>query len=214
MLSLRRAILICVIPLSLAGCAAKSVWSTQEEIQMARYTSPEPPSLTLYTMVNNRSGGGGHSALMVNASQKVIFDPAGTVNEKGLLPERNDVLYGINPAVEDFYTRAHARETHHVVIQEIQVSPEVAELALKLVQDYGAVPSALCAMSTSTVLSQIPGFTDIRRTYYPVKLSEQFQNRPGVTRQALYEYDDADKSKVLEAWDPDRFRDQYLSTKD
>ena len=63
---------------------------------------------------------------MINGSQRVIFDPAGTVRLNAV-PERGDVLFGITPQVEDFYARAHARETYHVVIQEIDVTPETAE---------------------------------------------------------------------------------------
>lgn len=36
------------------------------------------PRISLYTMVNNESGAGAHSALVINASQRVIFDPTGT----------------------------------------------------------------------------------------------------------------------------------------
>ena len=65
---------------------------------------------------------------MINGSQRVIFDPAGTVRLSAV-PERGDVLYGISPKVADFYARAHARETFHVVIQEIEVSPDIGLLS-------------------------------------------------------------------------------------
>ena len=62
-------------------------------------------------------------------SQRVIFDPAGTVRHAHL-PKKDDVLFGVTPAIEDFYVRAHARKTHHVVIQTLEVPPDVVELAL------------------------------------------------------------------------------------
>lgn len=83
-------------------------------------------------MINNGSGTGAHTSLMINASQRVIFDPAGTVRH-ARLPEKDDVLFGVTPAIEDFYVRAHARKTHHVVIQTLEVPPDVAELALQKV---------------------------------------------------------------------------------
>jgi hypothetical protein len=52
-------------------------------------------------MVNNRSGNGAHTSLMINASQRVIFDIAGTLWHV-YLPEKEDVIFGINPTVEDF----------------------------------------------------------------------------------------------------------------
>ena len=74
-----------------------------------------PPRISLYTMVNNESGAGAHSALVVNASQRVIFDPAGTIKHDVFI-EQDYILYGATPSVLEFYTRAHARKTHHVVI--------------------------------------------------------------------------------------------------
>ena len=79
------------------------------------YVHDGPPRISLYTMVNNESGAGAHSALVINASQRVIFDPAGTIKHDVFI-EQDDVLYGATPSVLEFYTRAHARKTHHVVI--------------------------------------------------------------------------------------------------
>ena len=49
---------------------------------------------------------------MVNASQRVIFDPAGTIKHD-IFIEQDDVLYGVTPSVLELYTRAYARQTHH-----------------------------------------------------------------------------------------------------
>ena len=73
-------------------------------------------------MVNNRSVTGAYASLMINASQWVIFDPEGTFGHVHL-PEKEDVIYGITPVLEDFYVRAHARKTHHLVIQKRIVPP-------------------------------------------------------------------------------------------
>ena len=40
------------------------------------------------------------------------------------------------------YTRAHARKTFHVVLQTIEVSPEIAEKAYELATKNGAVAPA------------------------------------------------------------------------
>ena len=52
-------------------------------------------------MVNDRSETGAHKSLMINASQQVIFDPAGPLLHVHL-PEKEDVILGISPAVDDF----------------------------------------------------------------------------------------------------------------
>ncbi len=191
--------LICLSLLS--GCAGQYVWAPDEVVERVKYRDPGAPSLTLFTMVNNETGNGAHSALMVSGSQRVIFDPAGTVRHEALV-ERNDVIHGITPQILDFYTRAHARKTHHVVIQTVEVSPAVAEQALNLAINNGPVFSALCANATSQLLRKLPGFDTISVTFFPYTLMKNFRYIPGVREEALFEYDDADKSKALRAYDP------------
>ena len=188
-----------LLVLALAGCGAGADMrpdASPEVISSASYRHPGPPALTLYTMINNRSGAGAHTSVMINGSQRIIFDPAGTVRLSAV-PERNDVLYGITPGVEDFYARAHARETYHVVIQRIEVSPEVAEQALRLAIANGPVASAQCTLSTSALLRQLPGFESIGSTWFPKRLMEDFEDLPGVQTTRLFENDDDDKSVAI-----------------
>lgn len=187
----------------LAGCASDTSPNdaSLEEVSRAVYRHDGPPALTLYTMINNRSGAGAHTSLMVNGSQRVIFDPAGSVRHSAV-PERGDVLYGITPRIEDFYARAHARETFHVVIQRIEVSPEVAEKALQLVTTNGPVAQSRCTASTAAILRQLPGFESISGTWFPKNLSDQFGQLPGVTETKLFETDSDDKRKAIEAFEP------------
>ncbi|HMB14274.1 MAG TPA: hypothetical protein VKN37_09715 [Roseovarius sp.] len=190
----------------LAGCAAESVWAPDDAVARAAYRHEGPPRLTVYTMINNNSGGGAHTSLMINGSQRVIFDPAGSFKHD-TIPERNDVLFGITPPVEDVYTRYHARKTYHVQIQRLDVSPELAERAIQLVKANGPVPSAQCSLATSRILGELfPG--RIRTSWYPRKTAEDFGNIPGVTEEKLYEYDGDDNSNVLAAWDPARAKAQ------
>ena len=179
----------------LAGCAVNKETRTPEEIRAAVYQHDAPPSLTLYTMVSNRSGSGAHTSLLINGSQRIAWDPAGSFRAESIIAHQ-DVVYGMTPKMVDIYTRFHARKTYHVIIQELPVSAEVAELALRKVMSYGAVPQSTCAHSTSDILRSLPGFEDIPSTYSPNKLYEAF-TRYGPTEQKLFEYDADDKSKVL-----------------
>ncbi|RBI77034.1 hypothetical protein DQW77_03345 [Roseovarius sp. TE539] len=187
----------------LAGCAAQTVESPPEEVARAAYTHDGPAKLTLYTMLNNRTGAGAHTSLMINGRQRVIFDPAGSFNQSKVVPESGDVLYGITPPVADVYTRYHARKTYHVRVQELEVSPEMADRAIAAAEAYGAVPSAQCSRSTSVILAGLyPG--KVKPTWYPRRLSEQFATLGEVRVSELYEYDSDDNSKVLADWDPDK----------
>jgi hypothetical protein len=191
---------LCAI-FALAGCAAPpGDWASDEDVARVAYRHDGPPRLTLFTMLNNNTGAGAHTSLMINASQRVIWDPAGSFKHE-TIPERNDVVYGITPPVEDVYTRFHARKTFHVQIQQLDVSPEVAERALQLAQAYGPVPQAQCSRSTSSILAELfPG--KITQTWMPRNLALDFGALPGVSEKVLYEYDSDDNSKVLADWDP------------
>ncbi|NSY37975.1 hypothetical protein [Leisingera sp. ANG59] len=186
--------LLCLgaVMLALAGCAAPQQPNADAEtLAKAAYRHSGPPALTLYTMINNRTGRGGHTSLMINASERVIFDPAGSFYAS-VVPERNDVLYGITPAVEKAYRGAHARSTFHVVVQRVEVTPEQSRKAYQLAVTNGRVPGAYCAQATIGILQQIPGFESIDRTFYPEKLAEQFGQLPGVRTERYYENDSGD----------------------
>lgn len=187
-----RALMLLVVATFLTGCAVSSPFeASPEDIAAKAFVAGGPPTLTIFTMVNNTSGSGGHTALMVSGSQRVIFDPAGSFHHAGV-PERGDVLYGITPAWVQAYKSAHARSTYHVVTQEFVVTPAQAERALQLVQAKGAVPGAFCTNATSSILRSVPGFEDINTTFYPVKLMNQLQARPGVKTDKYYENDAGD----------------------
>lgn len=183
----------------IAGCSVdNSPDSPPERVAASAFRSSEPPSLTLFTMVNNRTGSGGHSALMVNGSERVIFDPAGSFRDPRLA-ERGDVLYGITPGWLQAYKSAHARAAFHVVSQEIPVTAAQAERALRLVRANGPVGGAFCAQATTGILAQIGGFEDISRTFFPVNLMEQIETLPNVTTTKLYENDSGDVIDAVRA---------------
>lgn len=194
-----RALMLLAVLATLAGCVVSTPFeASQEEIAAKAYVPEGPPKLTVFTMINNTTGSGAHTALMVSGSQQVIFDPAGSFKHH-LVAERGDVLYGMTPSWVQSYKGAHARSTHHVVSQEIIVTPEQAERALQLVRANGAVPGAFCTNSTSSILQQVPGFEDVDVTFYPIKLMEQVEARPGVVTDRYFENDNGDVRDGIEA---------------
>lgn len=182
--------------LGLAACGAQPVWAPEDQVQAARYVAGPPTYITLYTVVNKSSGSGAHSAILVNASERVIFDPAGTWHHPRL-PERNDVHFGMTDKALAFYIDYHARKTYDVIEQKIEVSPAVAELVLAKVKAYGAVPKAMCTNATSSILRSVPGFESMPATWYPKKLSDAFGQLPGVTTRLITDDDDDSNHGVL-----------------
>lgn len=162
-------------------------------IDRLAYVHPGPKRLTLLTMKNTGSDNGAHTGLMINASQRVLWDPAGSFGHE-TIPERNDVHFGITPQVEQFYISFHSRQTYYTLIQEVDVAPEVAEMALRLAIANGPTPKASCTRHTSRVLSQLPGFEHIRTSFFPNNLSDQFAKIPGVRSREYRENDSDDKS--------------------
>jgi len=178
--------------------------ATPEEAARVAYKHNGPPAITLFTMVNNRTNNGAHTSMMINApTQRIVFDPAGSVRFQSV-PEIDDVLFGITPAVAEAYESAHARETYRVVIQRIEVKPEVAERAYRLALASGPVAAAACTTATSGILRQLPGFESLPQSLFPDKLMEAFALLPGVTERTLRENDSDDKTlavkQIEEGW--------------
>ena len=177
---LRGAVICAALCLSLAGCAAKSVWATDQDVARYRHVAGPPTELVLYTSLSDTSGSGGHTSLLVNASQRVLFDPAGNW-EYPYAPERNDVRFGFNAMAETNYMAFQAQPGFHAAVQRIRVSPEIAERALQLALANGAVAPAACTTATVALLRQLPGFESVPQTMFPATLMAAFGKLPGVT---------------------------------
>lgn len=179
---------------ALSACAGDNKWATDAQMAapLAHYVAAPPRSITLFTVQSTRNGSGAHSGLLINASEQLMFDPAGTWYHP-YLPERGDVHYGVSPKMISFYIDYHARETFNVVEQTVVVSPEVAELVKQRAEAYGSVPSAQCARSVSSILRGVPGFESISAGWYPNKLMKEFGQLPGVTSKLITD-DDADNN--------------------
>ncbi|MGB7322690.1 MAG: hypothetical protein WBC95_14865, partial [Albidovulum sp.] len=151
---------------------------------------------TLYTVVRKVGGEGAHSGLMINGSQRVMFDPAGTWHHP-TVPERNDLHYGVTERMRKFYIDYHARETYDVIEHRVPVSAEVAEHAIRVAEAYGAVNKAFCGNSVSDILNDLPGFETVPHTFFPNKVMKAFAKLPGVTTKVHVDGDPDNNSGVL-----------------
>jgi len=152
--------------LFVAGCASNSGTAAVEEISAAQFSNPEPASISVITMVNSNSGFGEHSALLINGSQQVIYDPAGTFRHSQL-PRRDDMVYGITPRFANYYNSYHARFGYHVQVQSMDISREQADQMIASAQARGHVGKLFCAAAISDVLNDYPQFSNIRDTFLP-----------------------------------------------
>jgi hypothetical protein len=198
MIRLLRACAALVFAGALSGCAAEQVMAPEAAVSAASYRPAGGPTVTLMTMISNTNGSGGHSALMIDGEQRVLFDPAGSWYHP-MIPERNDVLYGMREPFMGFYMDYHARETYHVVVQEVDVPPETASRLIAAVESYGAVPNAQCSLAISRVLSQTPGFEQIGTSWFPGQTMQRFAEIAGVRESRVYDDDSDDNLELLQA---------------
>lgn len=190
---MRRLLMCLAVCSALTACgAAQPTWAPDDAVTTAHYVHDGPPAVTLFTVVANGSNSGAHSGLLINGSQRIMFDPAGSWSLPRLA-ERNDVHFGMTDKMVDFYIDYHARETYRVVEQTIEVSPQVAELVLQRALAYGAVAKANCTNSVSAILREVPGFETLPHTYFPGKLMRAFGELPGVKTRTITD-DDADNN--------------------
>ncbi|SFM75987.1 hypothetical protein SAMN05216224_101177 [Thioclava dalianensis] len=195
---LMRLLLVCLmLPLALAGCGADHIYASDAQIAKYRYVSDEPPSMTLFTVIGVTSGAGGHSALMINGRERIIFDPAGTWNHPWA-PERNDVHYGITEKMRKFYIDYHSRKSWYVRTQKVPITMAQADQLMARVESNGSVGKMLCADSVSSVLRDMPWLKGkFSFTFSPLKLSRQFGELPGVVTKEIHDNDPDDNSGVL-----------------
>ncbi len=177
--------------LLLAACGSQREYFDDAAVARASYSDSGPPSITVMTMIRTSTGSGGHSSLLINASERIIFDPAGSFYSE-VVPQQNDVLFGITPRILQGYKSAHARSTYYVKSQTIEVTPEQAEIAYQLALKAGPVSKAFCTQANTALLQQVPGFEGIRSTFFPTKLAEQIASFPGVVTDDYYEDDSPD----------------------
>jgi len=175
--------------LALSACVAQLPWASDARLQNAAYKDPGPTSITLMTVIANSSNSAGHSSLLINASQRVLYDPAGTWFNKEV-PERADMLYGMTPKMLQYYIDYHARKRFRVVMQTLIVPPAVAEKIMRAAIERGATPSGLCANSTSHLLSQIPGLEDFPISIWPKSAVEAMARVPGVKTREIRQNDE------------------------
>lgn len=189
-------LLLLAAALALTACTAEPQWASDADVQRFRYGDGGTSSVTLYTAIRNRGNEGGHTALLIDGTERVIWDPAGTWWHPQS-PERNDLHYGITPWMEAFYIDYHARETYRVVEQRIEVSKSTADAMIAAFARYGAVNKANCANATSQIMRDFSEFANVSRTWFPKGIMDDFAALPGVAMRTYYDDDDDDNSAKL-----------------
>lgn len=177
----------------LSGCGvAQLPWASDEKVARAAYVSPERPSVTLITVVTNKGRYGGHSALLINGSQRVLYDPAGSWFQE-VLAERADLIYGMSPRAFDNYLSYHARKKYHVVQQKKFIPLSVANRLIANAKAQGASQNGFCAVNTGHILAGTAGFAGAPAGFSPIKLMDWMAAQPGVSEDKFYE-DDEDQA--------------------
>ncbi len=182
---MHRFMILFIALLGLASCAGDAKWEPDgapQAVELAKtshYRTSNPPTLSLLTAVNAETGNSGHTALMIDASERVIFDPAGSFKHPQM-PRVDDVFYGMTDRAVNVFIDYYARGTWKVVRQDLRVPRAAAEQALELARAHGSVSKAFCANSTSKLLSQVQGFEQIHSVMFPTSLMKQFASFEGV----------------------------------
>ncbi len=193
--AIRLGLLLATI-LTLAACGVDKNFSDQASLDKARFISGNSSSITLFTVVNNRSNEGAHSSLLIDGRERVIYDPAGTWYHPSA-PERYDMHYGMNDLMVLFYIDYHARESFRVREQKLYVSQETIDLIMARAIAKGAAGKATCSITLSGILRGVPGLDGIGSTWFPNQLAKDFGTLPGVVERVIRDGDPDENSGVL-----------------
>lgn len=101
----------------------------------------------------------------------------------------------MTPAYEQLFVSYHARSSFYVEGQRLVVSAQVAEQALQLAMNYGAVGQGACSTANSAILRQLPGFEQISSNFFPNSLRDDFAKLPGAGY-IRYDENDSDDNKT------------------
>jgi hypothetical protein len=173
--------------LALSGCEVYRP-AEPDAIARARYRSDAPASVTLLSMVNAEDGRSAHIGLLINGSQQVLYDPAGTFTHPDL-PRRGDIHYGMTPRFVDYYQRYHARFDYFVEAQRVPVSRAEADQMIANAEARGQVMKMQCAIATADVLQPLPRFAHVRKSFFPEALRQDFAAMDGAEIHYVYESD-------------------------
>ncbi len=179
--------LLLAASLFLTACVNNTV-APPAEIAAMHIENDQTPFISLITMINTNSNGGEHSALLINGSQQILYDPAGTFRHSRVL-RSEDVMYGMTPGLADYYNSYHARFGYYVKIQKLEISLEQADAMIIRTQAEGAVPKLTCGRATSEILNDFPQFAHIRTTYFPGRVMRLFGEVEGVVTTEVHEDD-------------------------
>ncbi len=173
----------------LAACTGSTDLPPADQVAKRSFVSGQPSSVTLVTMKATRNGRGEHSALLIDGSERVLYDPAGSFSLPKYVHEHRDVHYGVTDEVMEIYNYYHARKTHFVEMLELPVSREMADLLISRADAEGPQPKMYCARAVGRVLKPVGPFGDVPITFFPEPVHEAFAKIPGVKRTEIREGD-------------------------
>lgn len=179
--------------MALAGCAGASDAEFEEISRTIAYRPSGSPSATLITSQEVNGSGEIHAALVVKASQQVIYDPSGSFIDPGTR-RIGDALYGVTPEILEKFALHQADRRHNAVLQTASVDPESAETLLQRVRRAGGAFPGFCAATIADVISGVGPFASVRETMWPSDLSEDFASIEGVETRIVTDDDDFSKT--------------------
>lgn len=174
--------------LMLVACTADHKFASDAEVARARYVDPNPSYITLFTSINARTQAGVHTALLINGTERVLYDPAGSW-ELPQAPEREDMHYGMTPSILASYANFQGTKPFELVQQTLFVSPEIAEQIKQALIAHGSANKAACTNAVSQVLRDVPGMESLPFTLFPKKFSIAFGKLPGVQTRTITSLD-------------------------
>lgn len=174
-----------LVALLLGGCGGYFKTNPPEIATRASYVHDGPPEIALITTIHKPTNFMWHSALLINADERVLFESGGFWDD----PEDrrlNDVHYNLTDArLVDYAKHRGESPNWDYILHRVPVTAEVAQLAKERAITQTLVMAGFCALGVRDVLREVPGFEHMDIVVIPEDLVGYFAKMPGVTMEHI-----------------------------
>ena len=169
----------------LTACGGVVHGNAPEVAARAHYVHNGPPEIALITIIHKPTDFMWHSALLINADERVLFESGGFWND----PDDhrlNDIVFNMtDERLAKYADHRGNLAVWDIVMHRVPVSAQVAMAAKQRAMGHESVVAGFCAQGVASVLQVVPGLEGLGNVILPHDLVPLMEKMPGVRIERL-----------------------------